>query len=87
MSKTFKDQPVSKQNRRGTSRGRGRQRNISVRAVRRDPPDLRKLSRALVQLALAEAAAEASAENQTDHAAESGEAETTQAPPAGEPHD
>jgi hypothetical protein len=59
MSKTFKDRPESKRDRSGP--GRGRQRNISVRAVRRDPPDLRKLSRALIQLALAEAEAEAEA--------------------------
>lgn len=61
MSKTFKDGPQHKQNRSGHGRGRGRQRHISVRAVRRDPPDLRKLSRALIQLALAEAAGEAQA--------------------------
>jgi len=59
MSKTFKDAQGSKQNRSGPGRGRGKQRNISVRAVRRDPPDLRKLSRALIQLAMAEAEAEA----------------------------
>jgi hypothetical protein len=59
MSKTFKDAPGRKQNRSGPGRGRGKQRNISVRAVRRDPPDLRKLSRALIQLAIAEAEAEA----------------------------
>lgn len=59
MSKTFEDAPGSKQNRSGPGRGRGRQRNISVRAIRRDPPDLRKLSRALIQLAIAEAEAEA----------------------------
>ena len=61
MSKTFKDAPGRRQNRGGPGRGRGRQRNISVRAVRRDPPDLRKLSRALIQLAIAEAEAEAQA--------------------------
>jgi hypothetical protein len=33
-----------------------------VRAIRREPPDLRKLSRALVRMALAEAEAEAAAE-------------------------
>lgn len=59
MSKTFKDAPASKQNRSGPGRVRGKQRSISVRAVRRDPPDLRKLSRALIQLAIAEAEAEA----------------------------
>jgi hypothetical protein len=52
MSRTHKDAPHRK----------GRQRNISVRAVRRDPPDLRKLSRALIQLAMEQAAAEAAAE-------------------------
>jgi hypothetical protein len=56
MSKTFKDGPERKQNRTGP--GRNRRRNISVRAVRRDPPDLRKLSRALIQLAIAESEAE-----------------------------
>lgn len=55
MSRTYKDSP------KGKRRGPGRQRNISVRAVRRDPPDLKKLSRALISLAMAEAAAEAQA--------------------------
>jgi len=64
MSKTFKDAPGSKQNRSGPGRGRGKQRNISVRAVRRDPPDLRKLSRALIQLAIAEAEAQQAATDQ-----------------------
>jgi hypothetical protein len=41
--------------------GRGRERHISVRGVRMNPPDLRKLSRALVQLAMAQAEAEAQA--------------------------
>lgn len=36
-------------------------RRISVRAVRRDPPDLKKLSRALIALAMAQAQAEADA--------------------------
>lgn len=40
----------------GSSRS---ERHISVRAVRRDPPDLKKLSRALITLALAEVEAEA----------------------------
>lgn len=43
----------------------GRQhRHISVRAIRRDPPDMTKLGRALVQEALRQAAAEAEAEQQ-----------------------
>ncbi len=58
MSKTYKDSPKRKAARRG------RERHISVRAVRRDPPDLRKLSRALITLAMAEAAAEAEAKAQ-----------------------
>lgn len=59
MSKTYKDSPQGKD--RPARTGRGRQRHISVRAVRREPPDLRKLSRALISLAMTEAAAEAEA--------------------------
>ncbi len=40
------------------------ERRIRVRAERRDPPDLRKLSRALIALALQQAQAEADAQNQ-----------------------
>jgi hypothetical protein len=36
-------------------------RQIRVRGVRRDPPDIRKLSRALIALAMAQAQAEADA--------------------------
>lgn len=39
------------------------ERRISVRTVRRDPPDLRKLSRALIALAQADAEAQAQAEH------------------------
>ncbi len=46
-------------NRRQSARSRERQ--LSVRAVRRDPPDLRKLSRAVLALAQAEMEAEAQA--------------------------
>jgi hypothetical protein len=42
-------------------KGRGRERRISVRSERRDQPDLRKLARAVIQLALAQAEAEAEA--------------------------
>ena len=55
MSRTYKD---------SQRKGYGQQRRISVRAVRRNPPDLRKLSRALIQLAMEQAADEAAAENQ-----------------------
>lgn len=41
-------------------------RRISVRAVRRDPPDLKKLSQALIALAMAEAEAEAQADHPQD---------------------
>jgi hypothetical protein len=58
MSKTYKDSPKDKAARKG------RERHISVRAVRRDPPDLRKLSRVLITLAMAEAEATAEAEAQ-----------------------
>ena len=61
MSRTFKDAPGNRPDRSGPGRGRGKRRNISVRAVRRDPPDLRKLSRALIQLAITEAEAEVEA--------------------------
>lgn len=37
-------------------------RNISVRSVRRNPPDVRKLGRAIIRLALAEAEAERAAQ-------------------------
>jgi hypothetical protein len=67
MSRTYKDSPHRK----------GRERHISVRAVRRNPPDVRKLSRALIELAMEQAAAEAAAESddveQTDNSAEANE--------------
>ena len=37
-------------------------RSIRVRSVRRDPPDLKKLSRALIAIAMAQAQAEADAQ-------------------------
>ena len=43
-------------------RTRAADRRISVRAIRRDPPDIQKLSRALIALALAQAQAEADAQ-------------------------
>jgi hypothetical protein len=45
----------------GDSRG---ERRISVRGVRRDPPDLKKLSQALIALSIAQAEAEAQAEHE-----------------------
>ncbi len=52
MSRTYKD----------SAKGSGRDRRISVRGIRRREPDLRRMSRALVQLAMAEAAAAEEAE-------------------------
>lgn len=56
MSKTGR--PNYRRGSRGTVKP---ERQITVRSVRRDPPDLRKLSRAVIAMALreAEAAAEA----------------------------
>lgn len=41
---------------------RREERRITVRGVRRDPPDIRKLSKALIALAMAEAERQAQAE-------------------------
>lgn len=49
-----------------SGKGKARERKLSVRAVRRDPPDLRKLSRALIELAMAQAADEAAAKQQAE---------------------
>jgi hypothetical protein len=56
---------------------RRRVRRITVRSVRRDPPDIRKLSRAILALAQAEAEREAQAQQQGQ------DAETTTANPSG----
>ena len=60
---------------------RARERNISIRGVRRHPPDLKKLSQALVALALARAEAEAQAEHDERARADLPEA------PDGDPED
>ncbi|WP_237081335.1 hypothetical protein [Mycobacteroides abscessus] len=58
MSKTNRPN-YRRADREDRSRRRGRQdRRIVVRGVRRDPPDLRKLSRAVIALAMAETEAE-----------------------------
>ncbi len=43
-----------------------RNRRVRVRAVRRDTPDIKKLSRALIALALEQAQAEADAQAERD---------------------
>lgn len=55
---------MSKDNKQG--------RRIVVRGVKRDPPDLKKLSRALIALALEQAQAEADAQAEHDEQAEPG---------------
>ncbi len=56
---------MSRTHRHGPTGGK-RNRHISVRAVRRQQPDLHKLSRALIELALEQAAAEAAAKAQAE---------------------
>ncbi|MBP5867905.1 hypothetical protein F3K40_12875 [Streptomyces sp. LBUM 1478] len=53
--------------RRGTKKERrGREeRRFTVRGIRKDPPDIRKLSKALIGLAMAEAERQAQAEQST----------------------
>lgn len=47
-------------------------RRIAVRAVRRDPPDLRKLARAAIKLALEQAQVEAEAQAEHEDRKKSG---------------
>lgn len=61
MSRTYKDSRNGKAKTGPPRGGSGRDRRISVRGVRREPADLRKLSRAVIAMALAEAAAEQAA--------------------------
>ncbi len=42
---------------------RGKQRRLRIRAVRRNPPDLKKLSQALIELAQAQAEADVARED------------------------
>jgi hypothetical protein len=53
-----------------------RERRFTVRGVRRDPPDIQKLSKALISLAMAEAEREAQAE----HAARDAESQAASEP-------
>ncbi|ACY20719.1 hypothetical protein Gbro_1437 [Gordonia bronchialis DSM 43247] len=76
MSKT------GRQNYRRGARGAPKgDRQIVVRGVRRDPPDLRKLSRAVIAMALTEA--EATAE--IDEAMKHGDGQTAAPPATGKP--
>lgn len=60
---------MSKSRRTRTGGNHNPARHISIRAVRRHPPDLRKLSRAVITLAMAEAAASQAHTAQHDDAA------------------
>lgn len=53
-------------NRRKSDRSTRQQRRYSVRGVRRDPPDISKLSKALLGLAMAEAERQAEADAARD---------------------
>lgn len=64
MSKTGR--PNYRRGSRGTVKP---EREITVRSVRRDPPDLRKLSRAVIAMALREAEATTEAEEAMNAAA------------------
>lgn len=55
------------------NRASGDGRRVRVRTIRRDPPGMRKLSRALIALAMAQAQAEADA--QAEHREKSNEEE------------
>lgn len=44
------------------SNNKSNERRVRIRALRRDPPDIKKLSRALIALAMAQAQAEADAQ-------------------------
>jgi hypothetical protein len=48
---------------RSRRRRQKQERNLRIRSVRRDPPDLKKLAGALIELAQAQAEAEAAAEH------------------------
>jgi hypothetical protein len=60
---------LASKRKRKTKRRYRDDRRITVRGVRRDPPDIRKLSRALISLAMAEAEREAQAEQTAREAA------------------
>lgn len=74
MSKTGR--PNYRRGSRGTVKP---EREVTVRSVRRDPPDLRKLSRAVIAMALREAEAAAEAKEAMNAAA------TEPAPPGPTP--
>lgn len=69
---------------RRNKQSHSRERRFTVRGVRRDPPDIQKLSKALIALAMAEAEREAQAE-QAAREAESAVTSEPEDPSGGEP--
>lgn len=68
---------------------RGRDRHISVRSELRDRPDMRKIARAVIQMAMAQAEAEAAAEAAVESGRRTGDAQRPERNPnaAGTPDD
>lgn len=71
---------------RNNRRGRHPEVRYTVRGVRRDPPDIRKLSKALLGLAMAEAEREAQAEHEARHR-DADTTDTTEAAPDSPPQE
>ena len=57
------------------------ERQIRARGVRKDPPDLRRLARALIELAQLEAEAEAEAEHKRQNRGKTADSETVKSDP------
>ncbi|MGH4012991.1 MAG: hypothetical protein ACRDSL_03465 [Pseudonocardiaceae bacterium] len=62
---------------------RDEERRFTVRGVRREPPDIRKFSKALISLAMAEAERQAQAEHAAGHDTKSKPAADERATPGG----
>ena len=60
-------------------RARGEERRFTVRSIRRDPPDLGKLGKALIHLAVAEAERQAQAQAQAEQSAHTEQTESASA--------
>lgn len=74
----------SKRKKTRSNRRRHEERRFTVRGVRRDPPDIRKLSKALIDLAMAEAEREAQAEQVARQAKSEQVTSDEHEPPGGE---
>lgn len=66
--------------RRGKNPRGTREYRLSVRAVRRETPDINKLARAIIDLAMAEAEREAQAESEAQTTTESTGDQTSRSP-------